>query len=466
MKFNKRKIKSFFGTGEIAGRKTDAAGRYTSEQLLRRVVMANLLWESTYYQSADTIMEQIESLIPRVSPQVIADLAIETRFDQRLRHTPIYLTLMLFKYHGCGSVVSNILAQICTRPDMTMDTLAMLPIILGRDSIKPIPNAVKKGLAKAFDQYDAYQLAKYKRSRHDISLIDVVNLVRPVPTQSNASALQDLVNSTLKSADTWESNLSAGADKASTFTRLIKEQKLGALATLRNMRNMQEAGVARKTILQGLKQVNSKWLTPLNFLAAQRFAPTYTAQIEAAMVRSFTGYNIKGTTILAIDVSGSMGGLTSSGSHFSRLDLAYALAAFAGYIFEDLIVVFTAGNDRTRKGAHVIWSNVKGFGIFQSHQEIARKVGGGGIFTYQLCEWLKTEGIAKDADRLVVISDSQDIDVMHGAKVVPDTAPYQYSYIIDISTHTHGIKNSQWTAEINGWSDKLFSYIYELEKEL
>ena len=50
------------------------------------------------------------------------------------------------------------------------------------------------------------------------------------------------------------------------------------------------------------------------------------------------------------------------------------------------------------------------------------------------------KGYAKDADRLVVISDSQDIDAQYGSKRKPDTAPYKTSYIIDISTHTHGIK--------------------------
>jgi 60 kDa SS-A/Ro ribonucleoprotein len=464
MKFNKRKKKSIFSTGIIAGRKTDAAGRYTHEQLLRRVVMVNLLWESTYYQSADQIMQQIETLIPKVAPEIIANLAVETRFEQRLRHTPVYLALMLYKHHG-GAGVADVLAKICTRPDMTIDALAMLPHVLGRKNIKPIPNAIKKGLAKAFDQYDAYQMAKYKRSKHAISLIDVVNLIHPIPTQRNAQALQALVDGTLSAPDTWETQLSAGADKKATFTRLIEQNKLGALAMLRNMRNMREAGVSRKIIIQGLKQINSKWLTPLNFLAAQRNAVPYTAQIEAAMARSFANYTIKGTTILAVDVSGSMGNLTSKTSRFSRLDLAFALAALAGYIFEDLILVFTAGNDSSRTGKHILWSNSKGFNIFKSHDQIGREVGYGGIFTHQLCEWLKSEGLAKDADRLVVLSDSQDIDIMHGLKVVADTSPYKHSYIIDISTHTHGIKTNNWTAEINGWSDRLFHYILELEKE-
>ncbi len=296
-----------------------------------------------------------------------------------------------------------------------------------------------------------------------LSLIDVVNLVHPKPTAKNEHALKALVEDTLQPANTWETALSQGADKKETFERMISEKSLGSLAILRNLRNMTEAGLSRETIRTAISQVNSSWLTPLNFLAAQRNAIEFTADIDQAMEKCFAGEKIKGTTILAIDVSGSMGQITSSQSKFSRMDLAFAMAAAGSYLFEDLILVFTAGDDYQRTGKHMIWSNGKGLGLFNHYQSINAEVGHGGIFTYQLCEWLKEKGYAKDADRLVVISDSQDIDAHYGSDKKPDTSPYKTSYIIDISTHTHGIKTGNWTAEINGWSDKVFHYIKALE---
>lgn len=95
---------------------------------------------------------------------------------------------------------------------------------------------------------------------------------------------------------------------------------MGSLAILRNLRNMTEAGLSRKTIREAIAQVKSNWLTPLNFLAAQRNAPEYTAYINDAMENCFSQEKITGTTILAIDVSGSMGQVTSSNSKFSRMD--------------------------------------------------------------------------------------------------------------------------------------------------
>jgi hypothetical protein len=68
----------------------------------------------------------------------------------------------------------------------------------------------------------------------------------------------------------------------------------------------------------------------------------------------------------------------------------------------------------------MIWSSGKGLGLFNHYRSINTEVGHG-IFTYQLCEWLKEKGYAKDAERLVVISDSQDIDAHYGLSRKPDT---------------------------------------------
>lgn len=459
-KFNSKK--ESFGNGIIAGVETNTAGKYSNYELLRRVTLANLLFESNYYQSSDDIMNQIENLVKIVDPQKTIELALECRFEQTLRHTPLWLLLLVNEYHGVS--IAEPLARISTRPDMLTDVLGMIKARKG--SFKPIPSSVKKGLRKAFNNYDHYQIAKYKRNNLDISLVDVVNLVHPKPTSVNEKALKDLVSGELKGANTWEVAFSQGADKKETFERMIAENSIGGLATLRMLGKMCEVGVPRATIKKALSQVNSKFLTPLNFLAAFKAAPEYASDLNEAMKRSFAKFKVKGTTIVAIDVSGSMTANLSGKSMFTRLDLAFAMAAFASYVFEDVILVFTAGSDSGGVGKHMVWANDTGLSIFNSKDEIYRKLGGGGIFTHQLCEWLKTEGYAKNADRLVVISDSQDIDISRGNNKKPDTSPYKTSYIIDVSSHTHGIKTGNWTAEITGISDKLFHYIAALENQV
>ena len=65
--------------------------------------------------------------------------------------------------------------------------------------------------------------------------------------------------------DTWEVALSGGADKKEVFERLIRENKLGALALLRNLRNMTEAKVETT-----LHQIQAKPRAPLSARNAQR----------------------------------------------------------------------------------------------------------------------------------------------------------------------------------------------------
>ena len=49
----------------------------------------------------------------------------------------------------------------------------------------PIPNSIKKGFKEAIEHSDAYVLAKYQMKSRGVSLVDIVNLVRPIPTKMN-----------------------------------------------------------------------------------------------------------------------------------------------------------------------------------------------------------------------------------------------------------------------------------------
>jgi 60 kDa SS-A/Ro ribonucleoprotein len=51
----------------------------------------------------------------------------------------------------------------------------------------PIPNAIKKGFKEAIEHSDTYTLAKYQMKSRGVSLVDIVNLVRPVSTKMNGT---------------------------------------------------------------------------------------------------------------------------------------------------------------------------------------------------------------------------------------------------------------------------------------
>ena len=95
-----------------------------------------------------------------------------------------------------------------------------------------------------------------------------------------------LADNTLPTPDTWEVALSAGQDKYQTWCRLITEHKLGALAYLRNLRNMQKVGVPNELIYQGLLSLNTKKLLPINYLSAAKHAPDFNDILEKMMLQS------------------------------------------------------------------------------------------------------------------------------------------------------------------------------------
>ena len=127
-----------------------------------------------------------------------------------------------------------------------------------------LSNSMKKGFAASLEALDTYLLSKYKKT-----VIDMANLVHPNPTKSKATVkdengnevnvLNALMNGINVVADTWEAaQAEAGQEvakavregklskekaaevlkeaKAENWNSLLKENKLGILAALRNIR--------------------------------------------------------------------------------------------------------------------------------------------------------------------------------------------------------------------------------------
>src|SRR5262249_2797739 len=148
---------------------------------------------------------------------------------------------------------------------------------------------------------------KYNRDGA-VKLRDVLFLCHARPADElQATTWEQLVDGTLPAPDTWEVALSGGGNKKDTFSRLIVEQKLGALALLRNLRNMVQAGVDPTLIRQALLTARTEWVLPFRFIAAARYAPQFEPELESAMFKNLAEQTrLAGDTILLVDVSGSM----------------------------------------------------------------------------------------------------------------------------------------------------------------
>ena len=107
----------------------------------------------------------------------------------------------------------------------------------------------------------------------------------------------------------------------------------------------------------------------------------------------------------------------------------------------------------------------KGFKLFEDIVKTRDRIGAGGIFTAQCLENLRKELGDKihDYERIIIFSDSQDIDACYGHNVKP--RPFgKYNYICDVSCHTRGVAyKGVWTAEISGWSEHMLDFIEAIE---
>lgn len=303
------------------------ASRITAEQELRRSVAACLLWEDSFYESGVSIADRIKSLIPKTRPEFAAAVAFEARDRMNLRHVPLLVVREMARHPNHKKLVAKLLPDVIQRADELTEFLSLY--WNGEDKGTPLSKQVKLGLAAAFRKFDEYSLAKYNRDA-DIKLRDVLFLVHAKPAnEKQADLWKRLIDNQLQTPDTWETALSAGADKKDTFTRLMNENKLGALAFIRNLRNMSDAKVDRKIIAEYAQTVKTDRVIPFRYVAAAKAAPQFEDILDGMLLRT-AGQRRKlpGKTVVIVDVSGSMGsGNVSRKSDLTRLDAAGALAA-------------------------------------------------------------------------------------------------------------------------------------------
>jgi 60 kDa SS-A/Ro ribonucleoprotein len=254
-----------------------APARHISPELqLRRSVLACLLWEKQFYEDGVEIAGRIAELVPKVEAEKVAALAVEARDQMKLRHAPLLLVREMARHKTHRRLVADTLAQVIQRADELSEFVA----IYWKDGRVPLSGQVKKGLAAAFPKFDEYALAKYDRGG-PIKLRDVLFLCHAKPRDAaQAGVWKKLIWGRLNPPDTWEVALSSGADKREAWQRLLTENKLGALALLRNLRNMREAGVEDELVLSALRSMKATRVLPFRFLAAARYAPQWEDTLE------------------------------------------------------------------------------------------------------------------------------------------------------------------------------------------
>ena len=413
------------------------ARNVSAELQLRRSVLACLLWENQFYEDGVEIAGRIQTLVPKVKPEVVAALAVEARDKMKLRHAPLLLVREMARQKTHRALVATTLAQVIQRAD----ELAEFVVIYWKDGKSPLSAQVKKGLAQAFGKFDEYQLAKYDRSG-PIRLRDVLFLCHAKPRDAEQASLwRRLIEEALETPDTWEAALSSGADKREAWERLLRERKLGALALLRNLRNMQQASVDEDLVVAALDGMSTSRVLPFRFLAAARHVPQWEEPIERAMLSSLSGREkLPGRTVLLVDVSGSMTSALSHRSEMLRTDAAYGLAILLREICEKA-AVYTFSNDLVEVPPRRGFALRDALEASQSH---------GGTYLGKALE-----KIGEKYARIIVITDEQAHDRVPG--------PRASGYMVNVASNKNGVGYGAWT-HIDGWSEAVVEYIRAIEQ--
>ena len=411
--------------------------------------MACLLWEDSFYEDGQSIADRIVENARKVDPHYLADLAKEVRHRANLRHAPLLLLDVLSEWSKThprkysARLISETIADVISRPDELTEFLA----VYWRNGRKSVSHQIRLGLAKAFEKFSEYSLAKYDRDGA-IKLRDVMRICHPKPVdEAKAVLYKKVLDRTLTTPDTWEVALSGGANKKETFERLIREGNLGYFALLRNLRNMEQAGCDRNLVIPAItaRKNGADKILPFRFIAAARAAPTFEAALDEALVATLEGMaKFEGKTAILVDISGSINHPLSGKSDMQRMDAAAALAA-----------LFPA--DR---------KNVRVFSFSTDVKEVPNRVGMAGVDAIVKSQYhggtnlghavKHLEGM--DLDRVVVITDEQSHDRV-GEPNIPN------AYMINVANYRNGVGYGNGWRHIDGWSDNVFTWMREIESK-
>jgi 60 kDa SS-A/Ro ribonucleoprotein len=324
----------------------------TPEQTLERSIMACMLWEDQFYESGKSIAARIAEVSAECDPRFVADLAVKVRSEGKLRHAPLLL-LYTLTVTGAGipKLVQNAIANTIQRADELTEFLALYWSNLKDGKRRPLSAGVKKGLARAIQKFDAYQLAKYNRDA-PVKLTDVLNMVHAKPSsEAQGLVFKGLFEKTLKNTKTWEAKQSKSGQRARqiakdndlsvaqtealvresaamTWTSQLESGQLGYDALLKNLRNMLQAGVDQKVIGKAIvARKGAEKTLPGRFVVAMRHAPSLVPYLDVAFKAALADLApLAGRTAIVVDVSGSMQDKLSENSELLRFDAAAALA--------------------------------------------------------------------------------------------------------------------------------------------
>ncbi|ACU02311.1 TROVE domain-containing protein [Pedobacter heparinus] len=471
----------------------------------------------SFYEKFEMRIERLRVLIAQCEPLFVGKLAIYARTKMYMRSVPLVLVTELAKLHSGDNLVARVTDGVIGRADEITELLACYELLNERKGTKRLNRLSKqlqKGLSTAFNRFDEYQFGKYNRDGA-IKLRDALFLVHPKAKDELQQLLfNKIVTGDLQTPYTWETELSALGQmnfdseeaKAMAFRtkweELIDSGKLGYMALLRNLHNIQKAGISYEHFekvcarLSDAAEVARAKQFPFRYLAAYRelIDPSATGPVQglvkklAALVQgSNKGYtgdlldalekavqasaaNIKGfdhetSALIACDVSGSMQTPVSAKSKLLLYDVGLMLAMLLHSRCKNVEVGMFGD---TWKTITVPRSNILG-----NVQEFYRREGEVGYATngYLVIKDILSRRVRMD--KVMLFTDGQLWDSSASGSQIQalwlrykaEVSPAAKLYLFDLQGYGQAplqvLRNDVYL--IAGWSDKVFEVLAALE---
>ena len=449
-------------TNKTVNKSGHTAYKMNDRSKLVTQVLTSFFNEKKFYGDNTADMQNTIRSVIKSDPQFVANLAVFARREFNMRSVSHALIAHLAHEIEGKPYVRKVVKAATLRGDDVTEIMACYLSMFG----KPIPNALKKGISDAMQGFDEYTLAKYKGNGKEVKMRDLLCLCRPTPKNEAQSALWNrLLNNELEIPVTWETELSANGNNKETWEKLIESGKVGYMALLRNLRNILTANPSNLdkvlATIEDPERVRKSKQLPFRYLSAYKELEEIGGSrvfdvLENALEASIENMpKLSGTTVIAVDTSGSMGRAVSEKSKVKCYEIAMLLGLIANKICDNSI--FYTFDTTLEK-----YALSKRSGILSTVTSRSRS--GGATYMHLPFEKMISENIK--ADRIIVISDNECNSGYRTLTVQTLADAYRKKTGSDLWVHAidlMGYGTQQFcgnkTNIIAGWSEKVFNFI-------
>ena len=399
--------KTSSGSMRTINRSGHTAYKLDDRTKLVTMTLTTMLGEPKYYgDNTDELIQLAEKLCTDGDGEFVAKLAVWARTRGNLRSVShALMAVVAFNCSGETFVRPAARAIASVRGDDGTEMLATYKALYGKKV--RWPHALQRGIRDALEASKPYAIAKYQSGNREMKLRDTLRITHPNASRDDTTkAMGECVAGTLHMPKGWETELSERGNTKEVWDELIRENRLGIFACLRNLKHMLKVGADVEPVLRRLEDpetiANSRIL-PFRFYAAYRgldlagLCTTRVARaLDAAMGHACQNVEgMGGRTAVLIDVSGSMTQTLSARSKSSCSDVAAVFGAMVAHVADD---AWACGFNNTAKRIPM-----GGMSVLSDASNVPFPRGGTAMDAgFSL---LMNSGF--DADRVVVLSDNE-----------------------------------------------------------